>query len=66
MSSHIAITVKKRDGLHSPLDPVFGRAMAFLIINLETRQIETETENSSVGNSEGAGTGAAALMSLKK
>ena len=66
MPTRIAITVKSRDGLTSLLDPVFGRATAFLVVDLETRKIESELENSFTSTSQGAGTGAAALMKEKK
>jgi predicted Fe-Mo cluster-binding NifX family protein len=63
MSQRVAITLQSRNGLQSPLDPRFGRAPVFLIVDLESRDIIAELDNESADLAHGAGTGAAALMS---
>jgi predicted Fe-Mo cluster-binding NifX family protein len=63
MSQRVAITVQSRHGLQSSLDPRFGRAPAFLIVDLDSRDIAAELDNESVDLSHGAGTGSAAMMS---
>jgi predicted Fe-Mo cluster-binding NifX family protein len=63
MSQRVAITVQSRNGLQSSLDPRFGRAPAFLIVDLDSRDIAAELDNESADLSHGAGTGSAAMMS---
>jgi predicted Fe-Mo cluster-binding NifX family protein len=62
MPSRVAITSKSRFRPDSLLDPVFGRAAMFLIIDQGTRKIEAELENPFAAMSLGSGTSAAALM----
>jgi len=62
MSTKIAITSKRPDGLESPLDPVFGRAAAFVVVDAETGAVLESIENAFAAESQGAGTGVASLM----
>jgi predicted Fe-Mo cluster-binding NifX family protein len=62
MTDNIAITVQSTNGLASLLDPRFGRASGFVIVNRKTRAIVREVENRFVEFAHGAGTGAASLM----
>jgi len=65
MSKRIAVTSASTDGLDAQLDPRFGRAMTFLIVDVDgdNRKIVAQIKNSSVQAAHGAGTGAAAIMS---
>jgi len=63
MSKRVAITVESKNGLQSLLDPRFGRARAFLVTDLESRNIIAEVDNESGDLAHGAGTGSAATMS---
>ena len=63
MGRRIAISVVGPGGLVARLDPRFGRAAAFLMVDLESREILREVENEAAGAAHGAGTGAAATMS---
>ena len=63
MSKHVAVSVRRRGGLQSALDPRFGRAPAFVIVDLDSREVITEFDNEFVDEVQGAGTGAAARMS---
>lgn len=63
MSKRVAMTVESKNGLQSLLDPRFGRARAFLIIDQESRDIIAELDNESADLAHGAGTGSAATMS---
>jgi predicted Fe-Mo cluster-binding NifX family protein len=62
MSKKIAITVQRKDGLGSPIDPRFGRASAFVIVDRDTRELVLELDNVFAEHAHGAGTGAASLM----
>ncbi len=63
MGRRIAISVAGPGGLAAHLDPRFGRAQAFLMVDLDSREIFREFENDAVNAAHGAGTGAAAIMS---
>ena len=63
MGKLVALTLDRAGDLDTPLDPRFGRAGAFLIVDAETREIVSTIENMSVEAAHGAGTGAAATMS---
>ena len=43
----VAITVESKNGLQSSLDPRFGRARAFLIVDPDSREIIAELDNDS-------------------
>ena len=60
MAERIAITVAQLGGLTAPMDPRFGRAAGFLVV--QDGKILAELNNGAVDASHGAGTGAAALM----
>ncbi len=60
MASRIAITVTELSDLSAPMDPRFGRAVGFLVV--QDGSILARLENGSVRAAHGAGTGAAALM----
>lgn len=59
----IAITVRTGNDLEAPLDPRFGRAERFLIVDADTKDVLEILENPSIQAAHGAGTGSAALMS---
>ncbi len=63
MGKLVAITLERAGDLDTPIDPRFGRAGVFLIVDAETREIVSTIENESVEAAHGAGTGAAATMS---
>jgi predicted Fe-Mo cluster-binding NifX family protein len=63
MLMKIAITATGAD-LHAQVDPRFGRAQYFIIINPETMEFEA-VENSSLSAAHGAGIQAGQLMSSK-
>ncbi len=60
MPERIAITVRTLSGLSAPMDPRFGRAAGFLLV--QDGQILEKLENPAIQAAHGAGTGAAALM----
>ena len=60
MPERIAISVAHIAGLSSPMDPRFGRAAGFLVV--QDGEVLIELTNSAVNASHGAGTGAASLM----
>ncbi|MDJ0764013.1 MAG: NifB/NifX family molybdenum-iron cluster-binding protein [Myxococcota bacterium] len=62
MSKRVALSIKSMDGLDSLLDPRFGRAYAFLILDLETREVFAQFFNSAASAALGAGTAAAVAM----
>ncbi len=66
MTQRVAISVKSMDGLNSPIDPRFGRAYAFLIVELETGKISAEFFNSTASAAQGAGTAADVAMKINK
>ena len=63
MGKLIALTVQRAGDLDTPIDPRFGRAVAFLIVDVETKEVVSTIENTSVEAAHGAGTGSAATMS---
>ena len=52
------------DGFDSQIDPRFGRAYAFLIVDLETGMIAAEFFNSAASAAQGAGTAASIAMNI--
>ncbi len=60
MPERIVITVQALNDLFAPMDPRFGRAAGFLLV--QGGQILAKLENPSIQAAHGAGTGAAALM----
>ncbi len=62
MSKRAAVSVKSMDGIDSLIDPRFGRAYAFLIVELETGKIVAQFFNSAASAAHGAGTAAAVVM----
>jgi len=60
MAERIAITVSELTDLSAPMDPRFGRAAGFLVV--QDGEVLTVSKNSAVLASHGAGTGAASLM----
>ena len=63
MGKLVALTLEHAGDLDTPLDPRFGRAEVFIIVDAETREIVSTIDNKSVEAAHGAGTGAAATMS---
>ncbi len=66
MSQLVAISVKSMNGLDSPIDPRFGRAYAFLIVELETRRVSAEFFNNAASAAVGSGTAAAVAMKFNQ
>ncbi|MCP4600453.1 MAG: dinitrogenase iron-molybdenum cofactor biosynthesis protein [Proteobacteria bacterium] len=62
LSKRVAISVKSMDGLDSQIDPRFGRAYAFLIVELTSGKIATQFFNSAASAAHGAGTAATVAM----
>ncbi len=62
MSKRVALSVQSKDGLQSQIDPRFGRAEAFLIVELETEEIFAQFFNDAASAAHGAGTAAAVAM----
>lgn len=62
MTKRLAISVQSEDGLSSILDPRFGRAFAYLVVDVDTTTVIAELENKSRQDTHGAGTGAAAML----
>jgi predicted Fe-Mo cluster-binding NifX family protein len=60
MGERIAMSVEMLDGLDSPLDPRFGRAQGFLVV--QDGQTLAQLDNQGVDAAHGAGINAAALM----
>lgn len=58
----IAITALE-NSLQSEIDPRFGRAAYYMIINTETDEVTAHNNSDGVGASNGAGTGAAQTLS---
>ena len=58
----IAITALE-DSLQSEIDPRFGRAAYYMIVNTETDEVTAHNNSEGVGASNGAGTGAAQTLS---
>ncbi len=58
----IAITALE-NSLQSEIDPRFGRAAYYMIINTETDEVTIHNNSDGVGASNGAGTGAAQTLS---
>jgi predicted Fe-Mo cluster-binding NifX family protein len=66
MSKKVAITVQSKDGLKSLLDPRFGRAEVFLIVDEVSGEVITALNNANTAAAHGAGTGAAAVMNANQ
>lgn len=62
MFEKVAISVKRLDGLESEVDPRFGRAYAFLVVDSKTGKVADQFLNQSACETTGAGTAAAALL----
>jgi predicted Fe-Mo cluster-binding NifX family protein len=62
MSQKIAITVEAGGELSASMDPRFGRAPAFLIVDGASGEILGSEPNDTADAAHGAGTGAAAAM----
>jgi predicted Fe-Mo cluster-binding NifX family protein len=63
MGSRVAVTVKDTGGTGAEVDPRFGRAHAFLIVERDSGAVVKEIVNDAANAAHGAGTGAAAIMS---
>ncbi len=61
----IIVTAKNKQGLESELDPRFGRANYFALVDTESRDLNF-IENSAAEASSGAGVGAAQLVADQK
>ena len=63
MAPRVVVTVKRTGGLDAEIDPRFGRAFAFLVVDVESGAVVSEIVNDAANAAHGAGTGAAAIMS---
>ena len=66
MSKKVAITVQSKNDLKSTIDPRFGRARVFLIVDVVSQEIVSELDNTHLAAAHGAGTGAAAVMNANR
>ncbi len=62
MSKRVAISVKSMNGLESMIDPRFGRAFAYVVIDVDTNTVVAELENPTRHFAHGAGTEAVAML----
>lgn len=62
MNRRVAISIKSMDGLDSTIDPRFGRAYAFLIVDTEPREVVAQFFNDAASAAHGSGTAAAVSM----
>jgi predicted Fe-Mo cluster-binding NifX family protein len=62
MSKLVAVSVEGINGLESIMDPRFGRAFAYLVVDVDTNTVVADLENKMRDAAHGAGTGAAAMM----
>ena len=58
----IAITIRGPGGLDAQFDPRFGRAGAFLLVELPSAKVVEEVDNEAANAAHGAGTGAARTL----
>ena len=56
------ISIKSKDGLEALVDPRFGRAHAFVIVELETREIVAQFFNDAAAAAHGAGIAATVFI----
>ncbi len=59
MSKRVAISVESMNGLESIVDLRFGRAFAYVVVDIDTNSVVVELENKTRQAAQGAGTGAA-------
>ncbi|MCP4606316.1 MAG: dinitrogenase iron-molybdenum cofactor [Proteobacteria bacterium] len=62
MAKRVAVSIRRKGGVDLPIDSKFGRAPAFVVFDLESREVISEFENEFVNDAQGAGIGAAARM----
>ncbi|MDJ0764015.1 MAG: NifB/NifX family molybdenum-iron cluster-binding protein [Myxococcota bacterium] len=62
MTQRVAISVESANGLKSILDPRFGRAFSYVIVDINTNTVIAELTNTARQAAHGAGTGVAAMM----
>lgn len=58
----IAVTIRTGNDLNATLDPRFGRAERFLLVDADEKSVLEVLENPSIQAAHGAGTGSAAMM----
>jgi len=67
MGKRIAVSVLDREkGADAGIDPRFGRASGFIILDEDSGEILESLENTNVNAAHGAGTGTASMMSENK
>lgn len=59
----VVVTAVRESGLEADMDPRFGRAPWFVLVDLESGEVKEVIANTSLTAAHGAGTGAAALVS---
>ncbi len=62
MPTRVAVSVESMDGLQSIIDPRFGRAFAYIVVEIDTNTVAAQLDNTTRQAAHGAGTGAAAMM----
>lgn len=65
MNGLIAVTAMSLEGLDAKVDPRFGRAGGFVLVQAEKMEVVDNVPNESVQAAHGAGTGSAALMAAR-
>jgi predicted Fe-Mo cluster-binding NifX family protein len=62
LPSRVVVPAQDNSGLSAVMDPRFGRAPWFIVVDVESGQVMETLSNSNADAAHGAGTGAAALM----
>ncbi len=62
MSKKIAVSVNRLGDLHALLDPRFGRAVGYVVFDIDSQSMVAEIDNINRQAAHGAGTGAAATL----
>ncbi|MBN2343736.1 MAG: NifB/NifX family molybdenum-iron cluster-binding protein [Deltaproteobacteria bacterium] len=66
MSKVIVFTTESASGLQSTMDLRFGRAKAFVLVDMESGEVINEIENNSRDAAHGAGIATAAMIASQK
>ncbi len=64
MANRVAISVQRKAGLSSPIDPSFDRAPAFVILDSDTGEIVSQLDNIAAQAAYGSVAGTAMAMSI--
>ena len=66
ISKRVAVSIENMEGLNSQIDPRFGRARAFIVVELKNMEVAAEFTNTAASAAQGAGTAAAVAMNINK